>query len=151
LLTLAKTPYEDGVIRSTATAHPGASDHGRLATPAATILGSSLAFVDGAAVNVALPALERALNADTAGAQWIVDAYLLTLGAFVLLGGASADRFGRRRVFVAGVVVFTVASVACAAAPGLVALLIARAAQGIGAALLVPASLALLGGARWAR
>jgi hypothetical protein len=59
LLSLAKTPYEDGVIRSTATAHPGASDHGRLATPAATILGSSLAFVDGAAVNVALPALER--------------------------------------------------------------------------------------------
>ena len=112
---------------------------------AATVLGSSLAFVDGSVVGVALPAMQRDLGMGAAGAQWIVNAYLLMLGALVLIGGSAADRFGRRRVFVLGVLVFTAASVGCALAPGEAALIAARALQGVGAALLTPASLALLG------
>jgi EmrB/QacA subfamily drug resistance transporter len=114
-------------------------------TLAATILGSSMAFIDGSVVNVALPAIQHSLYADSAATQWIVNAYLLMLGALVLVGGAMADRYGRRLVFLAGVGVFTLASVGCGLAPGIATLVLARALQGIGAALLTPASLALLG------
>ena len=115
------------------------------ATLAATILGSSLAFIDGSVVNVALPALARDLRADAASLPWAINAYLLPLGALILLGGSLGDHFGRRRLFVTGTTLFTLASVICAAAPSLPWLLAARALQGLGAALLMPNSLAILG------
>jgi MFS family permease len=142
MLGIARPPCEDGVIRATAPA-PRISAARRRGTLAATILGSSLALIDGSVVNVALPAMQRGLNADAAATQWMVNAYLLMLGALVLLGGAAADRFGRRRVFVIGVVIFMLASIGCGVAPGIGALLAARALQGVGAALVTPASLAL--------
>jgi EmrB/QacA subfamily drug resistance transporter len=112
---------------------------------AATVLGSSLAFIDGSVVNVALPAIRKALNADPAHIQWIVNAYLLLLGSLVLIGGSAGDRYGRRKVFVGGVAVFALASLACAIAPTVTLLIAARAVQGIAAAFVVPASLAILG------
>ncbi|HZD03947.1 MAG TPA: MFS transporter, partial [Longimicrobiales bacterium] len=108
------------------------------------ILGSGMAFLDSTAVNVALPTLGRDLGTGFAGFQWVVNAFLLTLGSLVLLGGALGDRLGRRRVFLAGVVVFAGASLACALAPGTGTLVAFRTAQGVGAALLVPTSLALV-------
>jgi EmrB/QacA subfamily drug resistance transporter len=113
----------------------------------ATILTSSLAFVDGAVVNVGLPAIGRDLHGGASDLQWVINAYLLPLSALLLLGGALGDRFGNRRVMVAGVALFAVTSAGCAVAPGLGWLLAARAAQGVGAALLMPTSLAILGGA----
>ena len=110
----------------------------------ATVLGSGMAFLDGTVVNVALPAIGRDLGADLAGLQWTINAYTLTLAAFILLGGAAGDRFGRRRVFVIGVVWFAAGSLACGLAPGIGTLVAARAFQGVGAALLTPGSLALL-------
>jgi EmrB/QacA subfamily drug resistance transporter len=111
---------------------------------AATILGSSMAFIDGTAVNVALPALQADLGATVAEVQWVVEAYALFLSALLLVGGSLGDRFGRRRVFLLGVAGFAVASVACGFAADTGQLIAARAAQGIAAALLVPGSLALL-------
>lgn len=110
----------------------------------ATILGSGLAFVDATIVTVAVPAIGRDLDADAAALQWAVNAYTLTLAAFLLLGGSLGDRFGRRRVFLLGVVWFAVGSLACALAPGAGWLVAARALQGVGAALLTPGSLALV-------
>lgn len=112
---------------------------------AGTVLGSSLAFIDSSAVTLTLPVMQQQLGGDLAAAQWIVNAYALMLGALVLAGGAAADRYGRKRVFLVGVAVFTAASLACGLAPNLPALVAARAVQGAGAALLTPASLALLG------
>ena len=112
---------------------------------AATVLGSGIAFLDGTIVNVALPAIGRDLKTDVAGLQWTVDAYLVTLTALLLFGGALGDRFGRRRMFVAGLVSFTVASVACALAPDATVLALSRAFQGAAGALLVPGSLAIIG------
>lgn len=112
---------------------------------ATTILASSLAFVDGSVVNVALPAIGKSLSADSAALQWCINAYLLPLSAMLLLGGAAGDSFGRRRVLVAGVALFAVASLACALAPTLPALLAARFLQGVSAAALMPNSLAILG------
>ena len=114
---------------------------------AATILGSSMAFIDGSVVSVALPAMQADLAAPVSQAQWIVNAYMLLLGALILIGGAAGDRFGRRRAFIIGVIVFTVASVACGFAPNAAALIGARALQGAGAALLVPNSLAIISAA----
>jgi len=116
------------------------------ATLAATILGSSLAFIDGSVVNVALPALAHDLDVGPANLSWAINAYLLPLGALILLGGALGDHFGRRRLFQLGLFIFTFASVVCAAAPSLGWLLAARGLQGFGAALLMPNSLAILGG-----
>jgi EmrB/QacA subfamily drug resistance transporter len=112
---------------------------------AGAVLGSSLAFIDGSAVSLALPVMQQQLHGDVAAAQWIMNAYALFLGALVLAGGAAADRYGRKRAFIAGVALFTAASLACGLAPGLGFLIAARAVQGVGAALLTPASLALLG------
>ncbi len=106
-----------------------------------------MAFVDGTVVNVALPVIQRSFGAGVDQAQWIVEAYALLLASLVLVGGALGDRFGRRRVFSAGVVVFTLASTACGLAPSATWLIVARAVQGVGGALLVPGSLALIGAA----
>ena len=114
-------------------------------TIAATMLASSLAFVDGSVVNVALPAIDADLHGGAAGLPWAVNAYLLPLSALLLLGGALGDRFGRKRVLIAGILLFALASVACAAASSLAVLLVARAVQGVGAALLMPNSLGILG------
>ena len=111
----------------------------------ATVLASSMAFIDGSVVNVALPKIQASLGASGAAATWVMNAYLLMLGALVLVGGAAADRFGRRRVLVVGIGLFAVASIVCGAAPGIGLLIAARAVQGVGAALLTPASLAILG------
>jgi EmrB/QacA subfamily drug resistance transporter len=110
----------------------------------ATILGSSMAFIDGTVVNVALPALQSALNATVTDVQWVIEAYSLLLSALLLVGGSLGDRYGRRRVFIIGVVIFAVASAWCGFAPGIRTLIFARAAQGFGAALLVPGSLAII-------
>jgi len=111
---------------------------------AATILGSSLAFIDGTVVNVALPALQANLNATVVDVQWVVEAYALLLAALLLVGGSLGDIYGRKRVFVVGVIVFAVASVFCGLAASVNHLILARAVQGIGAALLVPGSLAII-------
>jgi EmrB/QacA subfamily drug resistance transporter len=110
-----------------------------------SVLASSLAFVDGSVVNVALPAIGRALSADAGALQWTVNAYLLPLSAMLLLGGAAGDRFGRRRLLVWGTTLFAVASLVCALAPDLALLLAARFLQGVGSAMLMPNSLAILG------
>ncbi|WP_190813780.1 MFS transporter [Saccharopolyspora pogona] len=113
----------------------------------ATILGSGVAFLDGSVVNVALPAIGRDIGGDLSVLQWVLDAYLLTLSALLLLGGALGDRYGRRRVYVLGLVLFTLASLGCGLAPGGTALIVARLLQGVGGALLVPGSLALINSA----
>ena len=110
----------------------------------ATVLGSSLAFVVGSIVNVALPSMQESLGTDAGGVQWIVNAYLLPVGALVLLGGALGDHYGRKAAFQAGMAIFTVSTAAAALAPNLQSLLAARAAEGIGAALVAPNSLAII-------
>ena len=104
-----------------------------------------MAFIDGSVVNVALPAIQQALQADAASTRWIVNAYLLLLGALVLVGGSAADLYGRRKIFLVGIAIFTTASIACGLAPDITMLVVGRAVQGLGAALLTPASLAMLG------
>ena len=111
---------------------------------AASVLGSGIALLDGTVVNIALPAIGRELGAGMTTQQWIVDGYLLTLSALLLNGGVAGDRYGRRRIFLAGLIVFTAASLACGLAPSIGWLIGARLAQGIGAAALVPGSLALI-------
>ena len=114
---------------------------------AASVLGSSMAFIDGNVVSVALPVLQQELGVGVSGAQWIVEAYALFLSSLVLVGGSLADRFGRKKLFSIGAALFALASLACGLAPGAGALIAARAVQGLGAALLVPSSLAMLGAA----
>ncbi|HWD67480.1 MAG TPA: MFS transporter [Caulobacteraceae bacterium] len=121
-----------------------APDHPRLVL-ATTILASSLAFIDGSVVNVGLPAIGHSLKGSAASLSWVINAYLLPLSALILFGGALGDRFGRRRLLNIGVALFAGSSIACAVAPSLVWLCLARALQGIGAALLLPNSLAILG------
>jgi len=111
---------------------------------AATIVASAMAFIDGTVVSIALPAIQTALTADIVAMQWVVNAYLLILGALILAGGGLGDRVGRRRVFLVGIVIFAAASLLCAVAPDVQLLIAARALQGIGAALLVPQSLAII-------
>jgi EmrB/QacA subfamily drug resistance transporter len=123
---------------STAKAAPGW-------TLAASILASSLSFVDGSVTNVALPAIRADLSASAEQLQWVVNAYLLPLSALLLLGGAAGDRHGRRRMFSWGVVGFAAASLICALAPSLTVLLVGRFGQGAAGAILLPSSLALLG------
>jgi len=110
----------------------------------AAILGSSMAFIDGTAVNVALPVMQRELQATSAQMQWVIEAYALFLAALILIGGSLGDVFGRRRMFVAGVVLFALASTGCALAPNVAVLIAARSIQGIGGALMTPESLALI-------
>jgi EmrB/QacA subfamily drug resistance transporter len=119
------------------------SPAGRWVVTAST-LGSGVAFLDGSVVNIALPAIGRQLGGGLTVQQWVLDGYLLTLSALLLLGGAFADRYGRRRMFSWGLVLFTLASLGCGLAPSGPALVVARLAQGVGGALLVPGSLALI-------
>lgn len=111
---------------------------------AATILGSSMAFIDGTVVNVALPALQSAFHADIADIQWVVESYALFLAALILIGGSLGDLYGRRKIFVAGVALFSAASAWCGLAADIRQLIVARGLQGVGGALLVPGSLALI-------
>ncbi len=111
---------------------------------AATILGSSLAFIDGTVVNVALPALQSALHATISDVQWVVESYALLLASLLLVGGSLGDIYGRKKIFVTGVVLFTFGSAWCGFSTSICALIFARAVQGMGAALLVPGSLALI-------
>jgi MFS family permease len=138
-----REPCAEASIRSSAAGSPC---H-KTAEPwvlAATILGSSMAFIDGTVVNVALPALQNALNATVTDVQWVIEAYSLLLSALLLVGGSLGDRYGRRRVFVIGVIIFGAASAWCGLASGIRPLIIGRALQGFGAALLVPGSLAII-------
>ncbi|MEZ5316864.1 MAG: MFS transporter [Vicinamibacterales bacterium] len=142
----ARAPCDPGVIRA-ARPGPGVSPRARRWVLVATVLGSSLAFIDGSVANLALPRLQTAFDADIASVQWVVESYALLLSALLLAGGALGDRFGRRRVFALGTGLFGAASIACGLSPGIGPLVAARAVQGVGGALLVPGSLALISAA----
>ena len=131
-------------MTSTTSVAPAATDATKRGTLIATIVASSMTFIDGTVVNVALPALQRDLGATITDVQWVIEAYALFLGALILVGGSLGDQLGRRRVFLSGVVVFTIASVLCGIAPSSLALIAGRAVQGVGAAFLVPGSLAII-------
>lgn len=136
-------PCDEGVIRARQAVFPCAP----VSEPwilAATILGSSMAFIDGTVVNVALPALQKSLNATVLDVQWVVESYALFLAALLLAGGSMGDRYGRRRIFCAGVALFALASIGCGLAESVSQLIIARAIQGMAGALLVPGSLAII-------
>ena len=139
-----KNPCDEVIIRNTSSASPCA----KAAEPwilTATILGSSLAFIDGTVINVALPALQSKLNASVVDVQWVVESYSLFLSALLLVGGSLGDRFGRKLIYTIGVVIFALASIWCGLSRNVEQLIIARAVQGIGGALLVPGSLAIIG------
>ncbi len=142
MAVIGKPPCDEAAILTRA-AETAAGGHG-VWVLAATILGSSLAFIDGTVVNVALPALQASLGATLADVQWVVESYALTLAALLLTGGSLGDLRGRRKVFAAGVVVFAAASAWCGLSRTITELIAARAVQGVGAALLVPGSLALI-------
>lgn len=137
-----RSPCDDAVIRS----EPGiqCSANAQRWILAATILGSSMAFIDSTVVNVALPALQSNLHANIVDVQWVVESYGLFLGALILAGGSFGDVFGRRLMFVLGVAVFAMASAGCGLASNIHQLIIARSIQGVGAAFLVPGSLAII-------
>ncbi|HEV2462149.1 MAG TPA: MFS transporter, partial [Ktedonobacterales bacterium] len=138
-----KHPSDEHVIHSKKAAASAVQTAGTWVL-VATILGSSMSFIDGTVVNVALPTIQRELNATAADVQWVIQSYALFLAALILVGGALGDRLGRRRVFSAGIVLFTAASVVCGLAPNILILILARAVQGVGGALLVPGSLAII-------
>ena len=143
MANIFKPPCDESLIRSAPCAAPCAARL-RAWILAATIIGSSMAFIDGSAVNVALPVLQTDLEATVTDLQWIVESYALFLAALLLVGGSLGDRFGRRRVFTVGVGLFALASVWCGLAPDATQLIVARSLQGIGGALLVPGSLAII-------
>lgn len=143
MTNIIKQPCDEGVIKSKPCNQP-CSRNRRPWILAATILGSSMAMIDGTVVNVALPVLQSVLKATAADVQWIVESYALFLAALILVGGSLGDRFGRRRIFACGVALFATASVWCGLAPNVNQLIFARAIQGIGGALLVPGSLAII-------
>lgn len=144
MMSSAFIPCDERVIRDAPADGSPCAERSKPWVLAATIVGSSMAFIDMSVVNVALPAIQADLAAPVREAQWVVNAYALMLGALLLVGGAAGDRFGRRRMFVIGTVVFAIASVACAWSPDAAALIAARAVQGVGGALLVPGSLAII-------
>ena len=143
MANIVRQPCDEGVIASRPAVAPCAKGSGPWIL-AATILGSSMAFIDGTAVNVALPALQKNLSATVVDAQWVVESYALFLAALVLVGGSLGDHYGRKLIFAVGVALFALASVWCGLAPGVSQLIAARAVQGIGGALLVPGSLAII-------
>jgi EmrB/QacA subfamily drug resistance transporter len=143
MVNIAKPPCDEAIIRSKAASAPCRKSAGRWIL-AATILGSSMAFIDSTVVNVALPALQKSLGATVADVQWVVEAYALFLAALLLVAGALGDLYGRRLIFAAGVAVFALASAGCGLAQNVGQLIVARGVQGVGAALLVPGSLAII-------
>jgi EmrB/QacA subfamily drug resistance transporter len=138
-----KPPCDEGVIHSGKAAPPCAPGSGPWIL-AATIIGSAMVFIDGTVVNVALPQIQDRLDATAIDAQWIVEAYALFLAALILVGGSLGDHYGRRRIYSIGIALFAVASVACGLAQDPMQLIVARAIQGVGGALLVPGSLAII-------
>src|SRR5271166_1820648 len=138
-----KPPCDESVIHSKISTSPSRCQQG-VWILVTTIIGSSMAFIDGTVVNVALPALQSSFGASVVGVQWVVESYGLTLAALILVGGSMGDLFGRRRMFLLGVAVFAAASIICGFASSIQQLITARAVQGIGAAFLVPGSLALI-------
>jgi EmrB/QacA subfamily drug resistance transporter len=140
---IGKPPCDEGVIRSGESEAICSASSGPWIL-AATILGSSMAFIYGTVVNIALPALQTNLHATVLDVQWVVEAYSLLLAALLLVGGSLADRFGRRLIFIIGVGLFALASIWCGLAPSINQLIIARAVQGMGGALLVPGSLTII-------
>src|SRR5580658_8501287 len=141
-----RTPCDEAVMRSRIAEVPCGKE-ARVWILVATILGSSMAFIDGTVVNVALPAVQAKFQATVVDVQWVVESYGLFLGALILVGGSLGDLFGRRLIFVAGIAIFAIASAVCGAALNIHQLIIARSIQGIGAALLVPGSLAIISAA----
>ena len=142
---IGKAPCDDTLILHGARAEEGTCpEASKPWVLAAAVVGSSMAFIDGTVVNVALPAIQAELQATAFQAQWVVESYALLLAALLLVGGALGDRYGRRRIFAIGVGIFALSSVACGLAATVQQLIAARAVQGIGGALLVPGSLALI-------
>src|SRR5438477_329551 len=140
---LFRDPCDENVVRSGAATAPCEKSRGRWVL-AATILASSMAFIDGTVVNVALPALQTNLKATAVDMQWVIEAYSLLLSALLLVGGSLGDHYGRRNIFLIGVAIFALASATCGFAANIHQLIAARALQGLGAALLVPGSLAII-------
>ncbi|MGD0368059.1 MAG: MFS transporter [Acidobacteriaceae bacterium] len=138
-----RPPSDEASIRSGDAATPVVA-RARTWILAATILGSSMAFIDGTVVNVALPALQASLHATVVDVQWVIESYGLLLAALILVGGSLGDIFGRRLIFLLGVLIFALASAGCGMASSIHQLLLARSIQGVGAALLVPGSLAII-------
>jgi EmrB/QacA subfamily drug resistance transporter len=143
-MSLATSSACDEVVIVSAAAEAPCSVPSRPWVLAATILASGMVFIDGTVVNVALPALQREFGATAAQVQWVIESYALFLASLLLVGGSAGDRFGRRRIFTLGVALFATASAWCAIVGSIEQLLVARAMQGIGGALLVPGSLALI-------
>ena len=137
-----KPPCDEAAILSASSSEPCGSNGAWIL--AATILGSSLAFIDGTVVNIALAALQTSLHATISDVQWVVESYALLLASLLLVGGSLGDIYGRRKIFVFGVILFALGSAWCGLATSIAPLIVARGVQGIGAALLVPGSLALI-------
>ncbi len=146
MANIGRPPCDEGAISSGKGGEPCEASSGPWIL-AATIVGSSMAFIDGTVVNVALPALQRNLGATATDAQWIVESYALMLAALILVGGSLGDHYGRRRIFSLGVLVFAAASMICGLAQNPEQLIAARAVQGIGGAMLVPGSLSIISAA----
>jgi EmrB/QacA subfamily drug resistance transporter len=142
LISAGQRPCDEAVILS-GPCQDASQRNGRWVL-AATVLGSSMEFIDGTVVNVALPALQRGLGASGAQVQWVIEAYALFLSALLLVGGSLGDRYGLRKIYTIGIVIFAVASMWCGIAPTIGQLIAARALQGVGGAMLVPNSLALV-------
>jgi len=138
-----RTPCDEAAIRSVGRAVP-CGPKSRTWILAATILASSMAFIDSTVVNVALPSIQASFHATVVDVQWVVESYGIFLGALILAGGSLGDRFGRRLMFLVGVAIFAAASSGCGLATDTQQLIVARSVQGLGAALLVPGSLAII-------
>ena len=140
---VTREPCDETLIRSQPATAPCSKTRGRWVL-AATILASSMAFIDSTVVNVALAALQADMNASAIDVQWVIEAYALLLSAFLLIGGSLGDLYGRRRIFLLGLVIFTMGSAACGFSVTIKQLIVARAFQGLGAAFLIPGSLAII-------
>src|SRR5579864_1796584 len=138
-----RAPCDETILRSGVASGP-CGPEARVWILIATILGSSMAFIDSTVVNVALPALQATFHATVVDVQWVVESYGVFLGALILVGGSLGDAMGRRLIFVVGIAIFAIASALCGVASSVDLLIIARSVQGVGAALLVPGSLAIL-------
>ena len=142
-MTGVRLPCDAAAVHAAQEAPPCSAVTAR-AVLTSTILASSMTFIDGSVVNAALPVMRAQLGASPSAAQWIIESYMLFLSALLLVGGAFGDRWGRRLVFVTGTIIFAAASAWCGASPNVEQLIVARGVQGVGAALLVPGSLALI-------